>query len=97
MLCRDPDRDRRRMDGDAVSAEIKIRIVTQIKRRLTIQLTDQDILRLLREQGAAIPPEARITVMVPGGGDWSNTALDISKETPIEIEWSEHEHQEHDS
>lgn len=80
-----------------MSSKIKIRIVTQIKRRLTIRLTDQDILHFLREQGAAIPPEARITVMVPGGGDWSNTALDISKETPIEIEWSEHEHQERDS
>lgn len=35
-----------------------------------------------------IPAHADVVVHVPGGGDWSNTSLNI-KDHPIEVTWEE--------
>jgi hypothetical protein len=37
--------------------------------------------------GKEVPPYAEITVHVPGGGDWSNTDLDIN-DHPIHVTWT---------
>lgn len=36
-----------------------------------------------------IPDCASVTVRVPGGGDWSNTDLDIDRDTSITVTWEE--------
>ncbi|UFK26730.1 hypothetical protein [Roseobacter phage RDJL6] len=36
-----------------------------------------------------IPNNARITVAVPGGGDWSNMDLDLDAGHTLDISWEE--------
>lgn len=55
-----------------------------------IRLTEYDIINLLIEHGIILsdsPPQRnkdlKVHVEIPGGGDWSNTDLDISKDHPI--------------
>jgi hypothetical protein len=36
-----------------------------------------------------LPANARLYFHVPGGGDWSNGDVDISKDNPIHISWTE--------
>ena len=40
-----------------------------------------------------IPEDAEVTIMVPGGGDWSSTALEVGFDSKapqaIEIRWKE--------
>lgn len=67
---------------------------TSIRRTHTIILTGDTLIALLRgkphEVVSAIPPlDAEVTVMVPGGGDWSNATLDIDGDTPIQITWTD--------
>lgn len=59
-----------------------------------IHLNNEDLIlainQELKSQGAAvIPPEAEIYFSVPGGGDWSNTDIDIDDQCPIKIKWTE--------
>lgn len=62
--------------------------VTRTETRKRIELTDSSIRALLKMEGHNIPVKAAIFVEVPGGGDWSNTSLDISA-APVIIAWSE--------
>ena len=53
-------------------------------------MTAEELLSLLRRDGQAIPKSGvGVSVRVPGGGDWSNTSLDIDDDTPIEITFTE--------
>lgn len=54
-----------------------------------LELNQADILELLRKAGHDIPEQAvlRVYFAVPGGGDWSNTDIDIDKNHPLRIEW----------
>lgn len=64
--------------------------IVQTTVRHRIALTDGDIRELLAKQGFDIPSSATITVYVPGGGDWSNTELDIGTSHPVCIDWTTH-------
>lgn len=63
-------------------------MATTTKRTTTIQevehrLSRDDIITLLRNAGYTIPDGTTIFVRVPGGGDWSNTDLDIEEDCPL--------------
>lgn len=60
----------------------------------SVTLTATRIVELLRKDGVEIPDSLslQVTVRVPGGGDWSNTNLDITSETPVTVEWKETRH-----
>jgi hypothetical protein len=58
----------------------------------TIELTDADIIpsifeRIKKElpEGVAIG-DARMYINIPGGGDWSNMELEVSKNHPLIVE-----------
>lgn len=54
-----------------------------------IELNKESFLQLLLSAGCkGIPKNVAIYVLVPGGGDWSNTTLTID-EAPVIITWSE--------
>jgi len=54
----------------------------------SVRITKHDLLLWLkRKEGAAL--EASATIQVPGGGDWSNTSLDIDEAGGILITWTE--------
>lgn len=62
-------------------------VVTTTKRSITL---DRKAIRALMAMAHNdIPETADIYVQIPGGGDWSNTALDIDAENPVTIEWTE--------
>lgn len=60
---------------------------TTISTEHVLTLNKHELLEALRDGGCSIPANCEITVRVPGGGDWSNTNLDISANSPICITW----------
>lgn len=60
---------------------------TQTDRR--VELGDVQIRQMLEAQGITVPRDARITIGVPGGGNWSNTDLDVSASCPVVVSWTE--------
>lgn len=62
-----------------------------------IEVKGPELLQVLSQELKAqdkgpIPEDASIAVWVPGGGDWSNTDLDLN-EHPVVIEWTVEEHE----
>ncbi len=54
-----------------------------VSRKCRIEITREHILSLCK-----MPPNAhsiQVSVYVPGGGDWSNTDLDIEKGCPVSV------------
>lgn len=61
-------------------------------KEVSMELSAADILELLRRAGHDVPASAassglRIYFAVPGGGDWSNTDIDIDEKHPLYVEW----------
>ncbi len=59
--------------------------VTSSTRKVTTYTLDgRDILQMLFK---TLPPdsEAEVTFRVPGGGDWSNSTIEIDAECPITV------------
>lgn len=54
---------------------------------VTVELTGKDIIALLRRTRriARFPKNTRVLVDVPGGGDWSNTELDIGTDANVKV------------
>lgn len=61
-------------------------VETTIKHRL--ELTSVEIIEALRKDDYNIPMHADVFVTVPGGGDWSNTDLDLIDQ-PLVLTWQE--------
>lgn len=68
--------------------KLQHKIISTVERH-KITLSGKDIRELIKAQTSAfnIPTDADICVYIPGGGDWSNTTLDIDEDHPIVIEW----------
>lgn len=66
--------------------------VTRVTKR-SIELTAIDIRSLIRATGTEISDaaELRVYFAVPGGGNWSNTDIDIDNLNPVYVEWTETE------
>ena len=52
-----------------------------------IKITNHDIISMLRKKGLVTNKETitKVFVSIPGGGDWSNTDMNINDEDPIQI------------
>jgi hypothetical protein len=58
-----------------------------VETRLTQTITAADIRKAFR-----LPKNAEITFAIPGGGDWSNTTVDIDAfDLPLTARWTEKE------
>lgn len=68
----------------------KTTTVTTIVERHELEFDCLKIRRLLLAAGFVVPEKCdlRIYVAIPGGGDWSNTDFDISREHPLCVEWT---------
>lgn len=56
-----------------------------------LRLAGRDIIKLLGLSYDKVPDDAAVTVYVPGGGDWSNTTLDLSGKDPdtcVRVQWT---------
>ena len=60
----------------------KTKVTTQVIKEL--ELTGDDIRELLGVSG-----EVSVFFDVPGGGDWSNTRIDIDKQNTIGVRYTE--------
>lgn len=69
--------------------KIKTKVTTVTSKDHILEVTELLLLEVLREKGYEIPPNAEVYVQVPGGGDWSNTSLDVDKECPVFVRWQE--------
>lgn len=58
-----------------------------VTRHNSLVIDNAELRDMLRQRGFSVPANARIYFSVPGGGDWSNTDIDIDKDNPISIEW----------
>ena len=56
-----------------------------------IELDATDVREMLRRRfpNETIPATAAVYVRVPGGGDWSNTKLDVGSDANVIVEWDE--------
>lgn len=71
---------------------IKEQTRTRVTKKHHATLRGVDVLSAINQELAAqginrIPEDAYIFVTVPGGGDWSNTELDLN-EHEVEIKWT---------
>lgn len=71
--------------------KIKTQISTVTTKRHALEIDARQIREMLAKCCIDVPSSATIQFHVPGGGDWSNAALDIDADHPIHIEWSETE------
>ena len=69
-----------------------IRTTTQRRHEITL---DGEAIRALLSQGLVaqgldpLPHRGyAVTFTVPGGGDWSSTEIDITREHPITVSWT---------
>lgn len=76
------------------SLEITEKVTSRVKRTSTITLGRKELLYMLRQcVNGDIPEDVTIAFTTPGGGDWSNTSIDIDAENPVTASWIE-EYQE---
>jgi hypothetical protein len=66
---------------------------TRITENHSLTITGDELRGLISQELAAmgkerLPDDAYVYVQVPGGGDWSNTELDLSSETSLQIRWT---------
>lgn len=66
--------------------DIRFTAVTQTVTIRTAHFTAAALRKAL-----GLPDDAEITVAVPGGGDWSNAALEISDSTTLDARWTRRE------
>ncbi len=69
---------------------VRTTTITTIIERQELEFDDKQIRRILFAAGFAVPEKCdlRIYVAVPGGGDWSNTDIEINREHPLCVEWT---------
>jgi hypothetical protein len=65
---------------------------TRTEERHGMRITGKELLECINQELAAsgaprIPKDASVVVSVPGGGDWSNTDLDLN-DHPVTISWT---------
>lgn len=75
------------MTKESNKLEIKTSAVTSRSERKSLELSREHIVALLRSIGVNIPLGAEVNFDVPGGADWSNSTIEISRETPIVVHW----------
>jgi len=70
-----------------------MRVAVDVKKTATTVTTNvaeinrMQLILMLRSQGHPVPDDADIYVRIPGGGDWSNTNLDIDADSNLFVTW----------
>lgn len=72
-----------------MSAVIGRPLITELEHDVPYQvaLTGETLVSILRDAGYEIPITADVEFDVPGGGDYSNCTLDVSRDYPLYIRW----------
>lgn len=67
----------------------KTKTTVTVRTEVRMEINRPFLIEMLEAQGHKIPAGADIYVQVPGGGDWSNTSLEVDHENPIIVTWTE--------
>ena len=67
---------------------ITITTTATVRRDAEVRLTSGDVLALLRAAGYDVPLDARVSVDVPRGGDYSGMELEVDAEAPVVVRWT---------
>ncbi len=59
------------------------RVTTTTTKKVEGYITGDDIKNMF-----GLPSNASVFFSVPGGGDWCNTNIDITREDPIYVTWT---------
>lgn len=70
-----------------VPVSVEKNVTTTRVEKFDLQLDTKLLHQLLRNAGVDVPANARVYFAVPGGGDWSNTDIDIDAGHPIYVSW----------
>lgn len=62
----------------------KRRVITE---DVTVGLDREDIIEALQKAGHDVPDNATVSFRVPGGGDWSNMSVEITRDDPVRVCW----------
>jgi len=65
----------------------EIRKTSTTKTNHTLEINRGKLLAILRKAGYEVPTTADAHMRIPGGGDWSNTDLDLDADSPLFITW----------
>ena len=68
--------------------KMSVKTRAKITKDFRIEIDGEAFVKALQRTGLEIPLGAAIFVQVPGGGDWSNTSLDIDEDCPIIVTWT---------
>lgn len=72
-------------------ADLKVKRIVKRTENVTIEFGAHELLAALRLAYPEIPnADVQLTVHVPGGGDYSNENLEISKGCPLTVSWTFH-------
>ena len=71
-----------------MSTTVRVRAIVQ--REHEVRLNAENILELLASQpGVVMVGKPRVYFDVPGGGDWSNTRIEIDDDYAVIVRWTE--------
>jgi hypothetical protein len=70
---------------------LKIKERTTVTKQKELEIDHESLLALLRAAGYSVPEGADVVFHVPGGGDWSNVDVPVSKDDPVFVRWLETE------
>lgn len=65
-----------------------VKITTTRVEQHEVNFTGAELRQALKTAGYDIPIDATISVAIPGGGDWSNTDLEIGNEHQLHVAWT---------
>lgn len=69
---------------------LPIRVDVKTGQRKTVELTRSMLIVLLNDQfDLDLPGDTRVSVRVPGGGDWSNCDLELDESCGLNVGWTE--------
>ena len=67
------------MSKPKIDTKIKVRSVVETTKQHSIAISGEQIVLALRKSGVKVPYGATVQFVVPGGGDWSGSAIDVDR------------------
>lgn len=68
--------------------EVEILTCVETTAKHTVKINRELLLSLVRDVMPRSATDVRVYFQVPGGGDWSNMAVDIDDEHPVYVQWT---------
>lgn len=64
-----------------------IKVIHHVETTYTLKVGSTALRELLIHAGHKVPENAKVTIWIPGGGDYSNCSLDVTDQNQLDIQW----------